>query len=71
MNEKGSISFTLVVLLGIIFIVLKVTNTVDWPWIAVLSPYWGMLLAMIFFGLFWLMIIFFSWLLLSRGRRYR
>lgn len=35
--KSGTSSTTL---LGIIFIVLKVTNTVNWSWFWVLSPFW-------------------------------
>lgn len=26
--------------LGIVFIVLKLTNTITWPWLWVLAPFW-------------------------------
>ena len=28
-------------LLGILFIALKLTNVIDWPWWVVLAPIWG------------------------------
>ena len=30
-------------ILGIIFIVLKLTGVINWPWIWVLAPFWGQL----------------------------
>lgn len=36
--EKSSISISAV--LTIVFVVLKVTHTIDWNWIWVLSPIW-------------------------------
>ena len=43
-------------LLGIVFIVLKLTGYIDWSWWIVLSPIWGSLLVGI------LILIFFIWL---------
>ncbi len=39
---KEGIHFTIgfVDILAIVFIVLKLTNFIDWPWIWVLSPLW-------------------------------
>lgn len=37
-NNSNGIGFTS--LLGIVFIVLKLTNTIDWSWWWVLSPFW-------------------------------
>lgn len=37
-NDNGGIGFT--GLLTIVFIVLKLTNTIDWSWWWVLSPVW-------------------------------
>jgi hypothetical protein len=34
-------------LITLIFIVLKVTNYVDWSWLWVLSPLWGSILLML------------------------
>lgn len=42
-------------LLGIAFIVLKLTGVIDWPWLWVLAPLWGPLaLAIVFLLLFFL-----------------
>ena len=27
-------------IIGIVFVVLKLTHTIDWPWLWVLSPFW-------------------------------
>lgn len=36
-SHGGSLSFVL----GIVFVVLKLTGTVPWRWIWVLAPFWG------------------------------
>ena len=42
-------------LLGILFIGLRLTNVIDWPWWVVLAPIWGpMVLAILVFMLIWL-----------------
>ena len=38
-KTTGNIGFFGV--LGIVFIVLKLTHVIDWPWIWVLAPIWG------------------------------
>lgn len=38
MENNSGISFT--GLLGIAFIVLKLTNFIDWSWLWVLAPFW-------------------------------
>ena len=39
-------------LLGIVFIVLKLTHVIDWPWIWVLAPLWiGLVLALVFLAI--------------------
>lgn len=47
-------------LLGVAFVVLKLTETIDWPWIWVLSPFWIPLalgLTVVFVLLIWLIFI--------------
>lgn len=39
-NASGG-GITFFGLLGILFIALKLTNYVDWPWWVVLAPIWG------------------------------
>ena len=53
-SSSGGIGFF--GLLGIVFIVLKLTGYIDWSWWIVLSPIWGSLLVGI------LILIFFIWL---------
>lgn len=52
-NNSSGVSFTY--LLTLLFIGLKLTGFIDWSWLWVLSPVWGMLvLAAIVFGCAWL-----------------
>lgn len=45
-STNGGVSF--VGLLGIAFIVLKLTHIISWPWIWVLAPFWvGIALAVV------------------------
>ena len=37
-SSRGGIGFS--GLLGIVFITLKLTHTIDWPWWLVLAPLW-------------------------------
>jgi len=46
-SKSGGISFP--DLLTIVFIVLKLTDVIDWPWVWVLSPIWIVLLALVMF----------------------
>lgn len=39
MNEQGGMGCLTV--LGLIFIVLKLTDLIDWSWWWVLAPFWG------------------------------
>jgi len=62
-KEVASGGLGLGTILGIIFIVLKLTETITWSWIWVLSPFWiptGFVLAIagfIFLGAFILKVI--------------
>lgn len=49
-DTKNNTSFGTVLILTIVFIVLKLTNVIDWSWIWVFSPIWIELLivALIF-----------------------
>ena len=40
-SSSGSGGIGIVSLLGIIFIVLKLTNLIAWKWVWVLLPFWG------------------------------
>lgn len=50
-------------LLGVAFVILKLTNYIDWPWLWVLSPFWlpasiilGIMLALLLgAAFFWLL----------------
>ena len=44
-------------LLGIAFIVLKLCGVIDWPWIWVLAPIWGVFALVLGIGLICLVII--------------
>ena len=53
MSEKGNSSargLSLATVLGIIFIVLKLTGSLKWSWVWVLSPFW------VSWGLFLLLV---------------
>ena len=43
---KKSLDTTFLELLALIFITLKLTNYIDWSWWRVLSPLWGILVAL-------------------------
>ena len=50
-KTSGGIGFT--GLLGIVFIVLKLTSTIDWSWWWVLAPFWsGVALLLLLFVVF-------------------
>jgi hypothetical protein len=36
-------------LLGVAFVVLKLTHVIDWPWIWVLAPFWAGLALVVLF----------------------
>lgn len=44
--------FEFCALLGLIFIGLKLTKHIDWPWPLVLAPIWGPFLLLFFGGVF-------------------
>jgi hypothetical protein len=50
MTSSGSSGIGVTGLLGVAFVVLKLTHTIDWPWIWVLAPFW-MPLAIVLFVL--------------------
>jgi len=44
-------------LLTIVFVVLKLTNVIDWRWIWVVSPLWiGLVVGLLFIGIFALIV---------------
>jgi predicted PurR-regulated permease PerM len=40
-NSSSSGGFPLFAVLGIVFIVLKLTGVIAWSWLWVLAPFWG------------------------------
>lgn len=56
-NTSGGVGF--MSLLGILFIALKLTGVIDWPWIAVLAPIWGSIV-------FWLVVAVVAVIIASR-----
>jgi hypothetical protein len=60
-------------LLGIVFIVLKLTGVIDWSWWLVLLPIYGalaLLLAIVLgIGLFWVFVQAISWVIEKNDAR--
>ena len=47
-NTSAGGGVSIIGLLGIVFIVLKLTHVISWPWIWVLAPFWvGIALALV------------------------
>lgn len=40
-------------LLGIAFVILKLTNIIDWSWWLVTLPFWGEIAILIVIGIIW------------------
>lgn len=40
-NQKGSANIGIIGLLGVAFVVLKLTSVIDWSWWLVTLPFWG------------------------------
>lgn len=53
MENSSNSSIGFFGLLGIAFIVLKLTGYINWSWWIVLSPIWGSILIGIFFVILW------------------
>ena len=55
-NSSDNNGIGIVGLLGIVFIVLKLTGVIDWSWWWITLPFWGVvpliILVIIFIGLF-------------------
>lgn len=51
-NSTGS-GLSLISVVGIVFIVLKLSDVVGWSWFVVLSPFWGELVLVF---LFWIVM---------------
>lgn len=59
---KDDIS-TLLVLLQIVFLILKITGTINWPWVYVLIPsfvYFGISILIILFGIFVFILLMYA-----------
>ena len=50
MNREfiNDVVFYVVSVVAAVFIVMKLANVVDWPWLIVLSPLWGVVLLYLF-----------------------
>ena len=59
-DQSGLITIDLIV--TIIFVILKLTDNIDWPWVWVLSPLW------ITFALVFILSIIFVWVFGSRNK---
>jgi hypothetical protein len=61
MAEKTtSIQFSILGILGLIFITLKLTGHITWPWLWVLAPFWipiGLVLVIFFVAIIIRMIV--------------
>lgn len=40
-NNTTTVSFPVVGLLGVAFVILKLCKVISWPWIWVTAPFWG------------------------------
>ena len=56
-GSAGGVGITTVV--QIIFIILKLVGTIDWPWTAVLIPLWIQLGILVLACVLWLLVIAF------------
>jgi hypothetical protein len=51
-------------LLGVAFVVLKLTGTINWSWWYVTLPFWGGFVLLLFVGVIW-----FLFFLVSRAKK--
>lgn len=51
MSESKSGGFSLPTIVFVVFLVLKLTHTIDWSWWAVTAPLWGSVALAIVWGL--------------------
>lgn len=56
-NSSSSINFAGV--LAIVFITLKLTGNIDWPWVWVLSPIWIPIAIALFLLVLWFVVEYF------------
>ena len=45
---RNDVVFYVESVVAAVFIVMKLANVVDWPWLIVLSPFWGVVLLYLF-----------------------
>jgi hypothetical protein len=64
---KVEVNGLLPVLLGVLFIGLKLTGHIDWSWLWVLSPFW---LPIVIVGTIWLIVVL-PLIALARQRDWR
>jgi len=70
-NEKKKRGFTLkkwfaaVLIVFLIFLILELTNVINWPWIWVLSPLWIGIILAIFFTSFALLVWMFLYKMMT------
>ena len=63
--------FTVVSIVFIIFLILKLTNKINWPWIWVLSPLWIGVLFAIFFTSFAVLVWMFLYKMMTGKNPFR
>jgi len=57
-NENGNGGINIIGLLGVCFIVLKLTGFIDWSWIWVLAPFWaGIAITLLVFAFMGLVVL--------------
>ena len=44
----NNIVFNITLVVAAAFIILKLANVIDWPWLIVLFPFWGVILLYLF-----------------------
>lgn len=60
MSSSAACGTSISGLLGIVFIVLKLLNKIDWPWIWVLAPLWipsAIAILFILIGIIWAVFV--------------
>lgn len=61
-NSKSILTVSPMFLLFIVFLILKLTDTIDWSWWWVTSPLWGPIAFMIALSIIVGIFVFISWL---------
>ena len=61
-NGSGAGGVGILTVVQIVFIILKLIGTIDWPWTTVLVPLWIQLCIAAFVGLLWVLVVaFHAW----------